>query len=319
MVGGIDIGGSRTKACLVADGAIVATATVATEPRGAQGLAMVAVSALNKAMADAGYARDRLDAVGIGVPGQVTGGWVRHAANLGVDGAGVDLGSQMTGATGLRAVVENDMRCAAFGAYSQLATGNGALANLVYVGLGTGVSAGVVLNGAVYRGSRGLAGEFGHVALGAGQPCVCGSVGCLETVVGAGALGRRWRGGPASELFASAARGDEAATAIAREAIDHLARSMWWLAATYDPDLFFIGGGVGANSPYLRQLLVSRWEEMAAPSGLARSVLDPDRIRIYDLDEPVGAFGAALLAMGAAERSGKRSESADREEEESHE
>jgi hypothetical protein len=78
--------------------------------------------------------------------------------------------------------------------------------------------------------------------------------------------------------------------------MDHLALAMWWLAASYDPDLFYIGGGVGTGAPSIRNLVAARWTEMAGRSELARRVLDPDRIRMYDLEEPVGAFGAASLA-----------------------
>ena len=60
--------------------------------------------------------------------------------------------------------------------------------------------------------------------------------------------------------------------------------------------VFFIGGGTGTNAPSIRQLLAEKWVEMATLSALAKGVLDPDRIRMYDLDEPVGALGAALFA-----------------------
>jgi hypothetical protein len=90
---------------------------------------------------------------------------------------------------------------------------------------------------------------------------------------------------------------------------------MWWLASSFDPDFFFIGGGVGAGNPSIGSLVAARWQEMAGDSPLARRVLDPDRIRMYDLGEPVGAYGAAVLSAVRRPRSGKREEHAIWEEE----
>ena len=100
-------------------------------------------------------------------------------------------------------------------------------------------------------------------------------------------------------------------------AVRYLAQAMWWLAATYDPDVFVIGGGVGVNNPSIGLAIADRWAGMAPRSHLARRVLDPDRIRVSDLEEPLGAFGAALLAAGSRNGRG-RQDRADREERESN-
>ena len=304
IVIGVDIGGSGTKACVVSNGQILATASVPTELTAPDSLGVVAISALNKALAEAGLGLGDINSIGLGVPGQVGGGQVRHAANLGIGEEGFDLGGYVSSATQVPALVENDMRVAAYGAYIQSLEVDPSIENLVYVGLGTGVSAGVILNGEVFRGSRGLAGEFGHVPMGTGLTCACGSVGCLETVIGAAGLRHAWDGEEASSLFQSAASGNTRAQGLAKQAIEYLAQAMWWLAATYDPDIFFIGGGIGANTPSIRALLASRWVEMADSSAFARRVLGPDRIRTYDLEEPVGAYGAALFAAASRARSG---------------
>ncbi len=221
---------------------------------------------------------------------------VRNAANLRIGESGFDLGGHVSSATRVETLVENDMRAAAYGAHTLSAANDRPVPNLVYVGIGTGVSAGVVIDGGVYRGSRGMAGEFGHVPMGTGIVCACGSVGCLETVVGASGLRQGWDGTSVSSLFQAAASGERRAGELVARAVDHLALAMWWLAASFDPDLFYIGGGVGAGAPSIRNLVAARWSEMAGRSELARSLLDPDRLRMYDLDEPVGAYGAAALA-----------------------
>lgn len=304
LVAGVDVGGTTTKACIVADGKLLADVSVPTNLESTSALGDLIVSAVGDAVSGTGNDVDDLAAIGVGVPGQVSSGRVHNAANLGIDESGYDLGSHVSRSTGVPAFVENDMTVAAYGAYAQLSEAEPGLANLVYIGLGTGVSAGVVLERQVFRGSRGLAGEFGHVPMGTGLRCACGSMGCLETVIGATGLRDAWNGELSSTLFRSAASGDHDATAVIDHAIGFLATAMWWLAATYDPDCFLIGGGVGINNPAIKTLIAGRWLQMASESALARKVLDPDRIRISDLEEPVGAYGAALLAAGGSGRPG---------------
>jgi glucokinase len=302
LVAGVDVGGSATKACIVEGTATVTSTVLPTTLGTPSDLGDLAVAAVTAAVEEAGFLISDLARIGVGVPGQVAAGRVRNAANLGIDEEGYDLEGHVSAATGVPTSVGNDMTAAAFGAFSLLSIDEPTLESLVYIGLGTGVSAGVVLNRRVFRGSRSLAGEFGHVPMGTGLRCACGSVGCLETVIGANGLRDAWPEGMTSNLFAAAADGDQRAEKVVDHAIGFLATAMWWLAAAYDPDYFLIGGGLGINNPSIKPLITNRWAEMSSPSALARRVLDPDRIRISDLKEPVGAYGAALLAAGDAGR-----------------
>lgn len=302
MVAGVDVGGSTTKACIVRGTTSLASAVVPTTLGSPSDLGDLTVTAVDAALTEAGYRISDLGGIGVGVPGQVSSGRVRNAANLGIDENGYDLEGYVTTATGVSTSVENDMTVAAFGAFSQLSITEPDLENLVYIGLGTGVSAGVVINRRVFRGSRALAGEFGHVPMGTGVACVCGSVGCLETVIGANGLREAWEGTMTASLFDSAADGDSKAGEVVDRAVGFLATAMWWLASAYDPDCFLIGGGLGVHNPSIKDLIAARWAEMSTGSALARRVLDPNRIRISDLEEPVGAYGAALLAAGDAGR-----------------
>lgn len=317
MVAGVDVGGGTTKACIVNGTAPVASTVIPTRLISPGDLGDLTLTAVNAAVAAAGYRIDDLSGIGIGIPGQVSNGRVRNAANLGIGEDGYDLQDNIATATGLPTSIENDMTLAAFGAFKQLSVFEPALQNLVYIGLGTGVSAGVVLNRQIFKGSRSLAGEFGHVPMGTGVICACGSTGCLETVIGGSALQQAWDGETTTTLFESAAGGDIAAGKIVDHAIGYLASAMWWLASSYDPDYFLIGGGVGVNNPSIKSLIAARWTELSSKSALARKVLDPERIRISDLEEPVGAYGAALLAAGHSGRSGEASPERTWEEEKS--
>jgi predicted NBD/HSP70 family sugar kinase len=298
VLAGVDIGGSGTRSCLVEKGRIVASSALPADLTSSQAVGDLALAVLSKVLADTGYELGQLTSIGVGIPGQVSDGHVRYAANLGIGKAGFDLGGYVSSATQVPTLVENDMTVAAYGAFALTSADDSSVRSLVFVGIGTGVSAGIVLDGNAYRGSRGLAGEFGHVPMGTGIDCPCGSTGCLETVLGATALGKEWDLAPVSSLFES--RGDARAERLASRAVDHLAQAMWWLAAAYDPDLFYIGGGVGAGAPSIGDMVATRWVELAGSSELARRVLDPDRIRMYDLEQPVGAYGAALLGADRA-------------------
>jgi predicted NBD/HSP70 family sugar kinase len=300
VLAGVDIGGSGTRSCLVEKGRIVASSALPADLTSSQAVGDLALAVLSKVLADTGYELGQLTSIGVGIPGQVSDGHVRYAANLGIGKAGFDLGGYVSSATQVPTLVENDMTVAAYGAFALTSADDRSVRSLVFVGIGTGVSAGIVLDGNAYGGSRGLAGEFGHVPMGTGIDCPCGATGCLETVLGATALGKEWDLAPISSLFESAARGDARAGKLASRAVDHLARAMWWLAAAYDPDLFYIGGGVGAGAPSIGGMVATRWVELAGSSEFARRVLDPDRIRMYDLEQPVGAYGAALLGADRA-------------------
>jgi predicted NBD/HSP70 family sugar kinase len=172
---------------------------------------------------------------------------------------------------------------------------------LALLSLGTGVAAGVVIDGAIHRGATGMAGEIGHVVVDrAGSLCRCGQTGCLETVVSGPAIATAWKSAgqrtPASSLFAAAAGGDETASKLADEVTAHLATAIHWLAAAYDVDTIVLGGGLaGAGQPLLDAVRYAL-KTTAGSSDLATRTLDPNRIRLSPPGGPHGARGAALLA-----------------------
>ncbi|HET9756009.1 MAG TPA: ROK family protein, partial [Candidatus Limnocylindrales bacterium] len=179
-VAGIDIGGTKIATLIVdSDGADLGRATHASSV-GDQGGAVLAIAAcLDEALAAAELRREDLVAVGVGVPGRVDPkrGHVTLAVNLGwTDFA---LRDALELELGLPVVIENDVRAAAIGLHERgvVADAN----DLAYLAVGTGIAAGVVLDGRLHRGARGLAGEIGHAIVDTDGPrCVCGQQGCLE-------------------------------------------------------------------------------------------------------------------------------------------
>jgi predicted NBD/HSP70 family sugar kinase len=141
-----------------------------------------------------------------------------------------------------------------------------------------------------------MAGEIGHVVISEeGTDCRCGQRGCLETVAAGPAISREWAGG-AGTLFPAAAKGDGRAQDVARSVSGHLARAITWLAATFDIDQVYLGGGVArAGNPFLnavRQKLM----DYAENSRLAAQRLDPDRVLLAPVNGFLGPRGAAVLA-----------------------
>jgi len=169
---------------------------------------------------------------------------VTHALNLGLEG--LELGAHLTDRFGRPVRVDNDVNAAALGAYHLL----GHTGSLAYLNLGTGLAAGFVLDGALWRGSRGAAGEIGHIPIDpAGPMCHCGQRGCLEVVASGSAIARAWPTDdprPASALFASAAAGDPSAVEVRRRLVEHVAAAVRLLVLTVDVDRIVIGGGLSS-------------------------------------------------------------------------
>lgn len=300
---GVDIGGTTTELVLLDPaGELMARTVVTTRP--GPDLVPGTVAAIRSLTEDRPIAR-----IGIGVPGQVDplDGSVGLAVNLGLGADPVPLGAMVAAAFGVPVVVENDMRAAALGASRYLLPDAGVL---VLVGIGTGVSAGVVIDGRIHRGRSGMAGEIGHVAVAPNGPrCACGQVGCLEAMISGSAIAARWEQGqpaPADGLLAAAADGDPAATRIVDEVMDHLVRALQWLILAYGADHVVLGGGVGSIGAPLLEPIRKRLALAAARSAVAGALLGPERVTCAPADLPLGALGAAALAQTAAGQDGRQ-------------
>ena len=205
------------------------------------------------------------DVLGIGVcsPGPLDRetGIVLAAPNLGW--TNVHLGPMLQELTGITTYVENDANAAAL-AEKWMGAGRGAK-NMVYITVSTGVGSGIIINGSLYAGSHGTAGEVGHIVMEDGGPlCGCGQRGCLEAYASGTAIARMARealeSGTQSKIRdlvednleavsakvvgEAAAQGDEVANAILDKAFHYLGLGMISVINLFDPELIVIGGGV---------------------------------------------------------------------------
>lgn len=291
---GIDIGGTSVLAVAFdRDGTAVARAEVPTHTVGGASVTESVIQAWKALSLPAEAAR-----AGVGVPGRVNPqtGSVRSAVNLGIGDDPYPLGAELSQALGVPVAIENDVKVAAVGLHDELSRKGPGPSSLILLNLGTGIAAGVVIDGNLFRGSHGMAGEIGHVIVDEeGFACRCGQRGCLETVAAGPAIARMWPGGGES-VFEAASAGDAQAGLIAGQVCAYIATALTWLAATFDVEQVYLGGGVTkAGNPFLgavrRKLM-----ENAGNSSLAVQRLDPELVFLAPIEGFPGPRGAAVLA-----------------------
>ncbi len=192
---------------------------------------------------------------------------------------------------------ENDVNLAALGEQWR-GLGKDAL-NFVYLHVGTGVGAGLVLNGELYRGATGVAGEVGYLPLAADpRDPAHRRRGALDTEAGAGgvvAAARQLGMKPplsAKKVFTAARRGDALATRVVAGEAERIALAIAAIVPVIDPELVVLGGGIGCNGDLLLEPIE---EELRAISPFR------PRIEVSALDDDAVVLGAAWMALQAAQ------------------
>ena len=296
---GVDIGGTKTDAVAVTPaGTIVQQLRLPTR-FGAAGVLDTATRAVVELAALVGIEPDEFSSIGVGIPGRVepASGRVTHAVNLGLDG--LDFGGELGSFLGVQVRVENDVNAAALGVYQLLA--NASTHSMAYLNLGTGLAAGLVLDGRLWRGSRGTAGEIGHIPIDPNGPlCPCGQRGCIEVLASGSAVARQWPDSgatPVQSLFDAAARGDVPALEVQRVLVNNIAAAVRILVLTIDVDTVVLGGGISSLGEQLRMAVGSVLGGWAAESPFLASLDLAARVRVAPADYPSAAVGAALVGM----------------------
>ena len=304
---GIDLGGTKIYA-VVFDGAEVLAEAKAKTPR--QGGPLAVVDAMAAVVGDLG-AIEELAGVGVGAPGVIDPieGTVRQAPNLPGWMEPFDVAGALSSALGgVPVVVDNDVNVGTL-AEHRLGAGQGA-DDLIGVFVGTGVGAGVVLDGALRRGPTGSAGEIGHtIVRRGGRLCGCGGRGHLEAYAGRAAMERRARDferkgrdtvlvelAPGrrmtSGIFVKAlAAGDAVAVELIDDAVAALGAAVASAASLLDIPLVVIGGGLADR---LGPAFVERVAQACDVDVFPKH---PDlRIVPAALGDRGGSIGAALMA-----------------------
>ncbi|WLW58387.1 ROK family protein [Streptomyces sp. YU58] len=248
MVAGVDIGGTKTRVTLCAPDLTVVDRLEVPTPAAAGGAAMVG-AALDAVRHLLGRTDARLLGVGVGAAGVVDArtGRILVASDSFRGWAGFGVTAAVEAALGVPAFLDNDVN-----AFLRGEAAAGAVAaerQVLAMTLGTGVGGALWLDGALYDGPHGAAGEIGHVPGFGELPCTCGGRGHLETLASGRAIAGRYgertgRELSAREVAGAAAAGDPDALAVYEDAGAAVARAILVTAGLLDVTTVVIGGGV---------------------------------------------------------------------------
>ncbi len=289
-----DIGGTKILSALISlRGEIIGTRTAPTDERGGLAIVDQLKQLAGELFAQAGKDEGRLLSVALGIPGvpDPSSGLIKLANNL-KDWDGLNLHEALAERfPDARIGIENDVNLAALG---ELQYSGGSLPDSFgFINVGTGISLGIVLDGAIVRGATGAAGEIGFLPI---VPSEDPSSGRrhehLEEVFGSyGLLLRHNRksGTPAlnvKEIFARAEAGDELAEACLDEAAFYLSIALLSVRACIDLGTFVFGGSIG-----MQDLLIEKVRHELATQGAQEICLQKSQI-----NNEAGIYGAMALA-----------------------
>ena len=311
---GVDLGGTKILAAVFDEqGRLISREKKGTKSELGEAVVIQRVEeCIHEALAAAALPHTAIAALGIGVPGLVDtkGEIVRVAPNLGWHN--VPLARLLSKRLDIPVTVVNDVQAGTLGV-GEYGAGRG-LKNFVCMFLGTGLGGGIVIDGQLYRGSTGMAGEVGHMVVIPvdGPKCGCGNRGCLEAVVSRSAIVRRIvreiKDGRKSvvkqlcdgdltrirsRILSTAYRqGDGLVREVIHEVCEYTGIGAAILINALNPQAVILGGGVieALGDRMLPRITKAAWAHVIAPSR--------ERIRIKDtgLGDDAGILGAALAA-----------------------
>jgi glucokinase len=325
---GVDLGGTNLRIAAVDEtGRLMEKMTTGTQVAKGRDHVIDEMTAAIKELSDK-FKNDRLLGIGIGVPGiiDMETGMLRESPNL-PGWHDYPVRDQIEKRLGARVILENDANAAALGEKWMGAARDHA--DMCMLTLGTGVGGGIVLNGHVWHGFKGMAGELGHITIDPeGPACGCGSRGCVEQFASATAVVRMAKeaiaAGRAPGLARAASSEPEFGSKVVYQMAvqgDHAAQEIYkkvgWalgivvadLVNIFNLPMYVIGGGVSsawdAFAPSLLKEVAARSFVYAATTPDGQS---PDRKKTIItralLSGDAGLYGAARLPMlpGETER-----------------
>lgn len=314
-VAAIDLGGTKILAAIFApDGQVVARAKKATGKDHSPAVVIDRMAeCVWEAAKAAGISAADLKGAGVGAPGPIEAGVVKVAPNLGW--TDVPLSAELRTRLKVPTATDNDVRVAVIAEHAAGA-GRG-VKNMIGLWPGTGVGGGLVLNGEIYTGAGGLAGELGHITILAGGPrCGCGGRGHLEALASRTAIvrdivaaardgerteltkivGKRLQDTTSGDLAKAWRKGDKLVSRVLERAAANLALGIASIANALNPELVVLGGGVieALGDPFVERIAKRlKKEPLFGSTGAVR-------LAKSELADDAGITGAAILARRAA-------------------
>lgn len=209
---------------------------------------------------------------------------------------------------GIRVLLENDTRARCYAEYT--CGRSKSESNVIYLHLGLGVAIGIVIDGKLYYGKNGFAGEFGHIPFFDNEKiCFCGKKGCLETEVSGIAIEEKMselvRGGAntilrsryenqeqihINDIISAAQNDDNLSIELIEEAGEKMGKAVAFLINIFNPETVIVGGNLAAAGDYIMLPLKS------ATNKYSLSLVYKDtKFRLSKMGENANAWGVAML------------------------
>ncbi len=309
LLAGVDLGGTKIYSLVAtAEGRVLGSDRRLTEAASGPDAVVERIAAsVQAALEAAGATIEDIEGLGISSPGPCdpARGVVTDAPNL-PGFHNIPLTELVSEKLGAPAILENDAAAAAYGE-CRFGAGRG-FQHILYVTLGTGIGGGIIIDGKLYSGASGAAGEVGHIILVEDGPlCNCGMRGCLEALSSGPAIvrdaARAMKEGrapllaeivgqgriTAEQVHEAAVKGDAACRAVIERAGRYLGLGLVSLLNCFDPQALILGGGlIHLGDRYLGTAL-------AITKGAFPQIVKDLTISIAELGDGAGALGAAAL------------------------
>ena len=303
---GINLSGAQIRAALIdEDGRVI-------ERRSAEVSSENIVPQLATITDDLRPALGTVVALGVALPGLVNRQTDRVVDSRDLPSTMVeDLHGGLMRATGLRVEIENDANAAAYGEF-KVGAGRGSR-NLFYMMIGNGIGGAIILDGKLWAGASGFAGEVGHITIDTeGLPCVCGNTGCLETVASAPSIVRRARerlnrdstsslsrlalnkNFTAEDMAHEAREGDDFAAMMIERTGKYIGTGVASVINLLNIERIVLGGGVMDAGPLILDPIIKEVKRRAF-----QPCFEATQIVIATLGLDAAPVGVALLARDA--------------------
>ncbi|MBQ6847191.1 MAG: ROK family protein, partial [Oscillospiraceae bacterium] len=284
------------------NGDILAKYAVPTPKNDNEAFLSAMLEGINKAIEEAGIQKTEIKAIGIGNPGVVDRdrGILLEATNIGFSDISAREFLQKEFGD-IPVLVENDANCAALGEFYKAESTK----NFIFITLGTGVGGGIIINGRLYLGTNGAAGELGHIVTHTnGRQCGCGRKGCWETyasVTGLIETTKEHRDeiktlSPDEEIsgrtvFELARKGDKDAERIRDMWIEEIAIGVVDMVNIFQPDQIIIGGAISKEGDTILLPII----DYVNKNAFCSERLTKPKIEISKIGGDAGIIGAALI------------------------
>lgn len=313
---GVDLGGTKINVLLVNEkGKIISRDKQPTESeKGRDYVIRKIKNMINKVLVEANIKISDMEGIGVGFPGIMDREkkTTLYAPNLGEEWKReVPLGEELENYFKVPVFLENDVNLVAWAEWL-VGAGRGTK-TMISIAIGTGIGSGIVLNGKLWIGAHGMAGEFGHTTVIPDGPiCGCGNKGCIEAIASGSGIERYaksiipnnkdsliWNlvNGDVDKvtvrvIYQAAEKGDKLAIDIFNRAGYYLGIALANYVHVIDPEKIVVGGGVANVRDYIGKPMRDEFYKRVLPS-----LRDKISFAWAELGEDAGGIGAALFVL----------------------